>query len=640
MFSSTSEFPVDLLGRYKLIGYIGSGAMGVVYRAADTSLKIDVAIKTLSARADDRKRLIRFQKEARAIGGLKHPNIVRVLDFGVTRSGDAYMVMEYVEGKALSQFLLEKPAADLELALRIFHQICDGVAHAHRHGVIHRDLKSGNIMLESADSPKPIARIIDFGIAALRDPEKSGFQSTGRILGSPAYMSPESSRGQSDARSEVYSLGCLLFECLTGSIPFEAESLLEMARCHAESPPPRLKERISEFDDENWGGLQDIVDKCMEKDPAGRYQTVEQLIADVEVFAEEIADVKLSAASPSDQNDGLVAGIWRSFPVLIEKKSRLHLMVGVVILISGIVFMAAMGAKLQRKTVLANLGAHVADENMSTRLAMITATLDKALRGLHMEVTDKDIAEGKVEDRESKYWLAQSNITNDGMGLLVAYDPHSLDVGWTKITDEGLKQIPKMKNLRDLRLDGITTVTDAGLENLRGNSTIMSLSLKQSNITDRGLEIISTMKSLGILKLDTSDHITDRGVAHLSKLPALHEISLERTNVTPHALASCKNLTTIGLGYVRCDDDDIVALTSLKKLTAIELTGANITAKGLNQLLACPELVWLGLAECKFLRPSDIQRFQRQYNEKHHFKLDIETELLYRGPTVYRPKKS
>src|SRR5579883_2906768 len=242
-----SGFPIDLAGRYSFIKLLGRGRGGVVYQAHDTSLGIDVAIKTLPMKPHNQKSLVRFQKEAKALSRFFHPNLTRVYDLGVTRNGLPYMSMEYVPGTPLSEILAVGPIVDLGEALAIFAQVLKAVDHAHKHGVLHRDLKSANIILEDGQNQggAPKIRVIDFGVAQLRTlEERSIIETTGKV-GSPAYMSPESIRGEIiDARSDIYSLGCLFFECLTGRTPFIADSSLEMARLHAEGIAPRLAEFI------------------------------------------------------------------------------------------------------------------------------------------------------------------------------------------------------------------------------------------------------------------------------------------------------------------------------------------------------------------------------------------------------------
>jgi serine/threonine-protein kinase len=247
--------------------------MGVVYRGRDALLERAVAIKTILMtfpQEDHEGYLARFRQEARALGALNHPSIVTVYDYG--DEGDiAYMALELLEGRELrdvmAQARLEVPPA-LELAA----QVAEGLAFAHARGVVHRDIKPGNIMV--VDGPR--AKIMDFGIARVRASDVK--TQTGLMLGSPKYMSPEQIVGQpTDARSDVFSLGVVIYEMLTGAAPFSGTDIPQLMYqvCNARpDPPSRLNPGVPEV-------LDLVVAKALEKDPAARYQDAGELAADL-----------------------------------------------------------------------------------------------------------------------------------------------------------------------------------------------------------------------------------------------------------------------------------------------------------------------------------------------------------------------
>ena len=217
-------------GRYRLDALLGAGAMGAVYRATQLNLHRTVAIKF--ARGDllsDPRAVERFRREALVVAQLKHPNIVTIHDFGVTPEAGAYLVMEHLEGRSLRQELERTARLDLGDALEVMRQACAAVGAAHAAGVIHRDLKPENIFLEATLDRSIAAKVLDFGIAKLTAASHTTWRRltlAGAFLGTPVYTSPEQSSGDEvDARADIYSLGCILYEMLTGRPPFLAESL-------------------------------------------------------------------------------------------------------------------------------------------------------------------------------------------------------------------------------------------------------------------------------------------------------------------------------------------------------------------------------------------------------------------------------
>jgi serine/threonine-protein kinase len=262
------------LGRYEIQSEIGRGAMGVVYRALDPVLDRTVAIKTINLSGDAQERAEyegRFFQEAKAAGGLSHRNIVTIYDVG--NSGDvAYMAMEHLEGSELRALYGEGKRAAVDFALDVAAQVADGLAYAHERGVVHRDIKPANIMVLRDGQ----AKIMDFGIARMRASEVK--TQTGMLLGSPRYIAPEVFLGKrADARSDLFSLGIILYEMLTGAAPFAGESMsaLMYQTINFTPPPPSAVNRgVPEM-------LDFIVAKLLSKDPEKRHQSGSELAADL-----------------------------------------------------------------------------------------------------------------------------------------------------------------------------------------------------------------------------------------------------------------------------------------------------------------------------------------------------------------------
>lgn len=232
--------------KYEVLEVLGGGGMGVVYKAKHLLMHRTVAIKMLLPEVvASETALARFQQEAQAASSLSHPNILTVFDFGQTTDGKPYLVMDFLEGKSLAEILQDEDYLPVERAVPIFIQISAGLAHAHGKGVIHRDLKPANIMLVNFEGTGDFVKIVDFGIAKMlprpgEDGQPVELTHTGQIFGSPLYMSPEQCRGTGlDARSDIYSLGCVLYRVMSGESPFLGQDALEaMFKQVNENPRP------------------------------------------------------------------------------------------------------------------------------------------------------------------------------------------------------------------------------------------------------------------------------------------------------------------------------------------------------------------------------------------------------------------
>lgn len=273
----------DIIGEsYKLIDLIGQGGMGVVYRAQHLILDKQFALKLLAPAQINNLSWRRFEIEGRSLAKLNHANIVSIFNMGIDK-GCPYFVMDWLDGMSLAERIAESGPLNSKESLEIFLQVCSGLSCAHKNGIIHRDIKPANIMLIS-DGGSTRVKIVDFGIARLQSTEASGRQAltaSGEVFGSPLYMSPEQTRGEEiDARSDLYSLGCSLFETLTGQVPFRGASALATLIMHQEAEPPLLSSLLTRknFDP----SLDFLLARCLNKDAKKRYQSADQLAIDLQ----------------------------------------------------------------------------------------------------------------------------------------------------------------------------------------------------------------------------------------------------------------------------------------------------------------------------------------------------------------------
>ncbi len=269
-------------GRFRIENLIGKGGMGSVYQAKHLSLPRTYAIKILlSDLATDEGFIERFRREAIAMSRVDHPNVIRITDFGHTGDGSVYLVMEFLEGDGLDEVLARRVRLPVERSLTILAQISDALEVAHQERVIHRDLKPENILLTERHGRKDFVKLLDFGIAKVRTPEFDGTPLTiqGEVFGTAEYMSPEQATGKpQDGRSDIYALGCLLYELITGEPPFLG-SAVEVLRSHVFSEPDPPSARMPEG--YVHADLDSLVMRCLAKEPADRYQTCADLRQDL-----------------------------------------------------------------------------------------------------------------------------------------------------------------------------------------------------------------------------------------------------------------------------------------------------------------------------------------------------------------------
>jgi tRNA A-37 threonylcarbamoyl transferase component Bud32 len=266
--------------RWEVKHLLGQGGMGVVYCAFQRAVNRDVAIKFLRrAYADDFVAVKRFLKEARAASGLTHPNTITVFDSGQTRDGLLYFTMELLEGQSLLNILRRERHLNPVRALRIAMQIADSLTEAHEKGIIHRDLKPENIQLEQRHGHADFVKVLDFGIArTITEERERRLTRSGMVCGTAAYMSPEGAQARStDERSDIYSLGVMLFEMLSGGLPFEGESTMEMMMAHVSERAPRLRDAGIAVP----RALDAVVWRMMAKEPDQRHDAVKTVRAEL-----------------------------------------------------------------------------------------------------------------------------------------------------------------------------------------------------------------------------------------------------------------------------------------------------------------------------------------------------------------------
>lgn len=544
-------------GRYELLGEIGSGGMSVIYKARHQVMNKLVAIKMLHPHLIKNKAMMRFQQEAKAASSLRHPNIISIHDFGTTEQDQPFMVMDFVEGTNCADLIAEQGPLPLPRALEIFSQLCSALEHAHKHGVLHRDLKPSNVMIVNSEKDLHVL-LVDFGIAKILDSDSSVHQltQTGELFGSPLYMSPEQCLGQNlDVRSDIYSLGCVFYELLTGKPPLAGQSVMETVLMHINDTPKTLTEALPErtFPE----SFERFVAKLLATDPKNRFQSVSEVLQTLAQLQNGVGIIG-AYVNPQRQNKENKMLAWTISATII-----------------GMLLLMVFGPNISPNS-----------EQKITAADTISETTKLDLR--NTPITDQDLRlllahHKKLEQLD----VRNTNIADGSMAAIQALPLLTyLVLDNTGISNEGIKDLDKLKNLNFLSIDG-TKVTDEGLRHLSHNTKIQTLSLAGKEVTDVGLAYLSSLASLEELHLRNTN-VTDKGIAEvLPKFKRLKRLSLEQTQVSDKALSTIANMPTLvwlQLAQTAITDAGVKELVRLPFLAELYLSRDKIADEGLRSI--------------------------------------------------------
>jgi serine/threonine protein kinase len=541
--------------RYEFLESLGTGGMSVIYKARQRVLNRIVAIKMMHEHMMTEQAIRRFQQEGQSASSLDHPNIVKVHDFGLTDRGQPYMVMDLVEGRSLSQVLDELGELPITQCLIIFIDICDALSHAHEKGILHRDLKPSNIMLTTTLERPTLAKLVDFGIAKVMDDGGNSaamkLTQTGELFGSPPYMSPEQCYGKRvDRRSDIYSLGCLMFECLTGQTPFEGDTLVEILSKQMSAKAPLLHEVRP--DKSFPSRLEDVIDKCLAKQPDGRFRTVDEVKAQLLSIQQEV-DAGLQ------RDNGSLRQVMRS---LSQWK------LGAIILFTGLLILSslAFGFSYYKQR-------HALEQ---TRLAFEKARFLPLMR--------------------------QSAITTQILSECLSRDAGltKLDLHSSRISDDGIVYINQQSKLRKLDLCR-TLISNSGLLKLKNLNSLEELKLDGTHITSDGLAVLASMPALKKLDLRNTK-IDQRAIEYIAKLKKLEDLDISRSDVSGPCLAplGALGIETLNLSATRLKADDLRSLKGFPRLRQLALSDSEMDNSAIKYLIELPALTNLEIHASKF----------------------------------------
>lgn len=526
----------DHLGRYELEWLIGAGGFGQVWRGFDPELRRPVAIKIPRPdRISTPERIEQFMEEARRLAQLKHPGIVPIYDVGRDERF-CFIVADLIEGKNLAETIAGNRPSPPDAA-RLLAQVADSLHYAHQQGFVHRDVKPSNILLGHGGS----AFLTDFGIAASFD-ELAGGNRQG--IGTLAYMSPEQLRGEAmDQRTDIYSLGIVMFELLTGELPPRASSPVELQERTVASDSPSPRQVNSSVSPE----LDAVCMKAMAADPSERYRS-----------ATELANALRGAVGPRS---------WSLWPILVAVASLLILLVVV-------------GRwAIQREIETAN------KETMAT-VEKGRAVLDEVNTELRKTFPPPIVA--KPETAAPPKPAFDLSFTKTGF-----------DLSGQELSDDDFARLGKHITLSSLNLAD-TKTTDAQLAALQSALGLRTLDLSGTLISDEGLRHLASLPSLQRLTLDRTK-VSNKGMTIIGKM-RLRQLSLAQTSITDDGVASLVdqygvggNLRELDLSDTSITDGSIPSLRSIRRLERINLQGTSITEQGIEELKS-------NLPKCEVLR--------------------------------------
>ncbi len=542
-FGNSNYQPNDVLGgRYRIISMLGKGGMGIVYRVEQVFLNKEFALKTIDKKLLSDATTRRFRHEARATFAVDHPNIVSVHDYGLLDDQTPFLAMELVYGRTLADELKIKTRLTMEEAIPLFVQVCLGLVHAHTSGVVHRDIKPSNIMLidDATYGTEGSIKILDFGIAKFTHHEAGEMQAltkTGEIFGSPLYMSPEQCAGTKvDHRSDVYSLGCVFYEALTGTPPFTGETALATMLMHQSEPILSLKE--ASLGEEFPSGLEQIVRAMLAKRPEERYQNLGVAAHDLAALARgdtsqiSVVSTARDAVKKTTEN------------ITVRKSDMLLQMIGIAILSAlasaAITHWAQDSPQPQPHSISAiieqvpklseNIFATEAGPDYkasSTELKRVD--MSKIDNHTNIMQTMKEAKAQLADPRIVSIRLKDCTITQEVLVLLSQYPRiEALDIMDCEISNKDLGLLAKIPLQRISMI--ASNFNDVGAEQLSKCAKLDTIKASSTFLTDAGLKHLANLKNLRQLKIENTK-VTFKGVSDVCRIPNFRKIFIARCSL-------------------------------------------------------------------------------------------------------------
>jgi tRNA A-37 threonylcarbamoyl transferase component Bud32 len=626
---------VGTLGRYRVLKKLGQGGMGAVYLSYDVVLGRRIALKVVPPQyAADAETRDRFLREARAAAMVKSDHVVTIFDVGEAR-GVPFIAMEYLSGYPLDRYLRVTGELPLAQVLRVTRETAVGLAAAHELGLVHRDVKPGNLWLEA---PHGRVKLLDFGLARVEN-DDTHLTTSGLVVGTPAFMSPEQARGlKLDGRSDLFSLGVTLYRLTTGRMPFSGTTTMAVLTSLAVDTPPPVRHFKADVPEE----IEAIIAKLLAKDPAERFQTAWELVKALDA-AEHPRPVtgQLPVVVPVVPMaiSAQVENVWEGIEASASSPRVLE---------SGTEVAPVSGADAARKRPARKperkapvWPAALACAGFLVAVAVLAAVLFWPSKGtLIVEADDADaelvikqdgrVVRERTKDREIA--LAPGSYTielfDPKPGLKLSTDKFEI-TSKTRTRVQLMADRPKPPVVKppasdhdrkaaeyvlglggSVRVNADARDTTSVADLPRGPLALTRVNLPgNAAATDAGLAVLKNCTSLGFLDLGGT-RIGDAGVAHVKDCPNLTVLVLHGTQVTDAGLALLKDRTTLTYLYLsdtRITDAGLAPLTNHKSLMMLDVSSTVVTDGGLKPLIECPSLVELKLAMTRVTRTGVLE---------------------------------
>lgn len=638
-----ASMPETIRGRFTKLERIGRGGTGIVYKGWDTMLKRHFALKVLHPDQATDKRILQLHREAKTLCQLQHPNIVSVFNFIVTDSGKPILVMELVEGQSLESYIDQNGPLSIDQNLEIILQICAAIEYAHVHGVLHRDLSPSNILLRKNKNGGFEIKVVDFGISKVENVQDRTIVKSGQLVGNVTVISPEQARAQkTDQRSDIYSLGCLMYKAVSGTFPFRGKTILETIDKHINAEIPTIESKCP-------SALKDVIYKAMQKRPEDRFQC----IAEMREAIEDIVRLESDEDGVEIDETGAGAASQQPKPIQslnsrsVQKKNTTAILIGIVIVaIIPIVAIAYMFINQPPSKI----EPVEAPKRSESDVQITTKNDQKWLSATNPQVTTFPrslFSELDKNPQIHRVALTNVHLSDEQLKKLCAYNLEILDLKNTTINDHSLEVVSKCSSLRSLLLRNCRNITDFGIGYLHPMKKLIIISVSDTAIGSKGLiPLLQANKNLKVVHATGCNRVKEDIIPVLLALPKLDSVRLGSTGVGRSGARTLLNKANqvgfMGLGSLNLEDSDIPEHGPYN-LTRLEISkNPKLTEVAFKRIKTWPHLSFLNIDGCDGIPNNTIEEAEENFIGNHlliapsiMFDWERDDTEAYLEPTLY-----
>ncbi len=642
-----------IVGTYRVLDFIGEGAMGLVYKVEHNLLNKILAFKVLKTEHLSESAWKRFHIEAQAIARLDHPNIVKIYDMSQTEDGTPFFTMDLLVGQSLDDYLQDYGRLTVEEALPIFRQICSGLAYANDHGIIHRDIKPGNIMLteiKNGNIAQSTVKIVDFGIAKLIDDgntSQQGLTKPGEVFGSPLYMSPEQCMGSKlDQRTDMYSVGITMFQALTGKPPLLGKSAVETAALHQTQVPPMLRDIAPDVDFPIE--LEDVIATMLEKSREDRYSSLAEVANELLRIerGEDIYSQEVRSGNRNHRQNMWLPERDRSLEDTQNRtgQRRAQLLTKVQIVSSTFLALTALAITIyvlfpvkqkKAKTVatceqLAPIPKDSPSESDEEVSAQERQDINEYLASHKSTYSRTENINGtpfKVFDFPEKFSLGRLSYSHgltanrlDARGTLRIPARSYTKLEGNPFVEAYPELITRFRpdDLNCLSINEVAPRNPKLATSVAHLRLLNHLELKRCVLNGVDLKVLEALKRLTILNLSQSVKGQELAeFALLKKIRSLQIEYLEEPSILIKALQNYNNLEVLDLRHSKLNKNDFVGLSQMSRLQSLTAKDCQMTDSDVEMLSKLSNLKFLNIDACRDLTSNCLTSFRKFRNLKH-----------------------